>query len=64
MQKINVKEISFFLLSEHILCKENIAMVKKLDFKIMTYLYVFRSAEFFYAIFTVMYVCMYVCVCT
>ena len=51
-----------FLLSEHILCKERIVIVKKFDFEILTYLYVFRSPEVNYAIFTVMYVCMYVCV--
>ena len=59
--------LSFLLLSKHILCKERIVIVKKFDFKILTYSYVFRSPEFIYAIFTVMYVCMcvcvYVCVC-
>ena len=35
-------------------------MVKKLDLEILTYLYVLRATEFFYAIFAVMYVC--VCV--
>ena len=50
------------LLSEHILCKESIVIVKRFDFEILTYLYVFRSPEFIYAIFGVMYVCMCVCV--
>ena len=60
----HVKEVSLhclnvsFLLSEHILCKESIVIVKKFDFDIFTYLYVFRSSEFICAIFTVMYVCM------
>ena len=51
------------LLSEHILCKESIVIVKKFHFEILTYLYVLRSPEFIYAIFAVMYVCMYVCMC-
>ena len=46
-----------FLLSGHILCKESIVIAKKFDFEIFTYLYVFRSPEFIYAIFTVIYVC-------
>ena len=50
-----------FLLSEHILCKESIVIVKKFDFEILTYLYVLMSPEFIYAIFGVMYVCMCVC---
>ena len=50
-----------FLLSEHILCKESIVIVKKFDVEILTYLYVLRSPEFIYAVFTVMYVCMCVC---
>ena len=50
------------LLSEHILCKESIVIVKEFDFEIFTYLCVFRSPEFLYAIFMVMYVCMCVCV--
>ena len=49
-----------FLLSGHILCKESIVIMKKFDFKILAYLYVLRSPEFMHAIFTVMYVCMYV----
>ena len=52
-----------FLLSEHILCKESIAIAKKVDFEILAYLYVFRSPEFIYAIFVVLYECMCVCVC-
>ena len=48
---------SVFLLSEHILCKEGIVIVKKFDFEIFTYLYVLRSPEFIYAILGVMYVC-------
>ena len=51
-----------FLLSEHILCKESIVIVKKFDFEILTYLYVLRSPEFIYVIFGVMYACVYVCV--
>ena len=51
---------NYFLLSKHILCKESIVTVKKFDFEILTYLYVLRSPEFIYAIFTVMYVCIYV----
>ena len=58
-------DISFLfillLLSEHILRKESIVIMKKFDFEILMYLYVLRSPEFIYAIFTVMYVC--VCVC-
>ena len=52
-----------FLLSEHILCKESIAIVKKFDFKILTYLNVLRSPEFIYAIFAMMCVCTCVCLC-
>ena len=52
-----------FLLSEHMLCKESIVIVKKLDFEVLTYLYVFRSPEFLYTIFKMMYVCLYVYVC-
>ena len=55
--------VFLFLLSEHILCKESIVIVKKFDFEILTYLYVLRPPKFIYAIFGVMYVCMYVCVC-
>ena len=69
----NIKRFKFFtnikqklksfclLLSEHIPCKKSIVIVKKFDFEIFTYLYVFSSPEFIYAIFTVMYVCAYVC---
>ena len=53
----------FFLLSEHILCKESIVIVKKFDFEILTYLYVLRPQEFIYAIFAVMHVCMCICAC-
>ena len=52
-----------FLLSEHMLSKESIVIVKKFDFEILTYLYVLTSPEFIYAIFGVMYVCMCVCMC-
>ena len=45
-----------FLLSEHILCKESIVIVKKFDFEILMYLYTLRSPEFIYDIFGVMYV--------
>ena len=53
----------FFVLSEHILCKESIVIGKKFDFEILTYLYILRSPEFIYAIFTEMYacICAYVC---
>ena len=50
-----------FLLSEHILGKESIVIVRKFDFEILTYLYVLRSPKFIYDIFGVMYVCMCVC---
>ena len=53
--------IQIFLLSEHILYKESIVIVKKFDFEILTYLYVLRSIEFIYAIFRVMSACMFVC---
>ena len=46
------------LLSERILCMESIVIVKNFDFEILTYLYVFGSPEFIYAIFTAMYICM------
>ena len=48
------------LFSEHILCKESITVVKKFDFEILTYLYVLKSPEFIYAMFMVMYACVYV----
>ena len=51
-----------FLLSEHILCKKSIEIVKKFDCEILTYLYVFRAPEFICAIFGEMYLCMCVCV--
>ena len=54
--------IHFFWLSEHTLCKESIVIMKKFGFEILTYLYVLRPSEFMYAIFTVMFVFMYVCV--
>ena len=46
-----------FLHSEHILWKKSIVIVKKFDFEILTYLYLLRSLELIYAIFTVMCVC-------
>ena len=49
-----------FLLSDHILCKESILIVKKFDFEILTYLYILTSPEFIYATFMVMCTCMYV----
>ena len=49
------------LLFEHVLCKESVIVMKKFDFEILTYLYVLRSPEFIYAIFTVMYACMCEC---
>ena len=54
---------SFSLLSGHILCKESIAIVKKFDCEILTYLYVLRPPDFIYAIFEAMYVCVCVSVC-
>ena len=52
------KANSRFLLSEHILCKESIVIMKEIDFEILTDFYALRSPEFIYVIFTVMYVCM------
>ena len=51
----------FFLFPSIYYVRECIVIVKKLDFQILTYLYVFRYPEFIYVIFTVMYAC--VCVC-
>ena len=51
-----------FLLSEHILCKKNVVIVKKFDTEILTYLYILRSPEFIYPIFAVMYECVCACV--
>ena len=51
-----VLDLIIFLLSEHILCKESIVILKKFDFEILTHLYVLRSLEFICAIFMVMYV--------
>ena len=50
-----------FLLSEHVLCKASIVIMKKFDSEILMHLYVFRYLEFIYAIFGVMHVCMCVC---
>ena len=47
-----------FLLPVHLLGKESVVIMKKFDFEILTYLYVSRSRNFIYAIFTVMYACM------
>ena len=63
---LNIKKFTYtfqmlFLLSEHLLYKESIVIVKKFDSEILMYLYVLRSPEFIYAIFGVMYVCMCVC---
>ena len=44
-----IRTLGKFLLSEHVLCKESIVIVKKLDFEVLTYLYVLRSPEFIYA---------------
>ena len=52
-----------FLLSEHILCKESIAILKKINFQIFTYLYVFRSPEFFMLFLQwCRYIFVYICV--
>ena len=53
-----------FLLSEDILCKESILIMKKFDFEILTYLYILRPPQFFYAIFMMIYAfnCVRVCV--
>ena len=58
-KKIKLVYVKPFLLSNHILCKKIIVIMKKFDFKVLTYLYVCRSAEFIYAIFTVMYACVW-----
>ena len=55
--------VIWLLLSEHILCKKSIVIVKNFDFEILMYLYFLRSPEFIYAIFGVMYVCVFVRVC-
>ena len=53
-----------YLLSECILCKESIAIMKKFDFEILTYSHDFRSPKFINAIFWwCIRVCVYVCVC-
>ena len=50
--------LNVFLLSEHILCKESIVIMKIFDYGILTHFYVLRSSEIIYA--TFMYVCVYV----
>ena len=67
-KKKNLVHLFYFtllLLSEHILCKESIVSKekKKIYLGILTRLYIFRSPEFIYAIFTVMYGCICVCMC-
>ena len=52
-----------FYYSNMLLHKENVIIVKKFDIEILTYLYVLKSLEFIYATFTVIYVCMYECMC-
>ena len=56
------KANSRFLLSEHILCKESIVIMKEIDFEILTNLYFFRFSDSIYAIFTM--TCARLCVCT
>ena len=62
-------ECRILLLSEHILCKENTVIVKKLNFEILMYLYVLRIHSLlrnsFMLFLGVMYVCVcaYVCMC-
>ena len=58
--KNTVKKL--FLFSKNVLRKESIVIIKKFDFEILTYLLVLRLPEFIYAIFTVMYLSMCVCV--
>ena len=56
----------YFLLSEHIVRKESIVIVKKFDFEILTYFCILRSAELFLCYFcgdVRMHVCMCVCMC-
>ena len=51
----------YFFISEHILCKESIMILKKFNFEILTHLYILRSHEFIYAILvTCIYMCVYV----
>ena len=53
----------WFLLSKQILCKKSIAIMKKFDCEILTYLYVSRYPEFIYAILRCfMNACVCVCV--
>ena len=64
MKRIRISRYSHvLLLSEHTLCKDSIAIVKKFDFEILTHLYILRPPEFIYAIFAVMYafICVGVC---
>ena len=58
---VYLERIGTFLLSKYILRKESVVIMKKFDFDILTYLYVLRSREFNYTIFTMMYACMCVC---
>ena len=50
-----------FSLSEHIQSKESFVIMKKFDFRILTYLYILRSPKFIYGIFVAMYGWMCVC---
>ena len=52
----------FILIFNYIQLKENITIMKKYDFEILTYLKVFRSPEFICIVFVVMYarICVYV----
>ena len=47
-----------FTFRTYILYKESIAIEEKFDFEILIYLYVLRSPEFNYGIYTVVYACM------
>lgn len=54
------RKTRFLILSEHILCKESIVIMKKSDFEILVHLYVLGPPEF---IFIFLQWCLYVCMC-
>ena len=65
---ITLLKVSIFLLSNLTFTniyyiRKCIVIMKIFDFEILTYLYILRSPEFIYAIFGVMYVCMWVSLC-